>query len=125
MCLHTGHLVSSPKGGNTKPSWVDNQIASLVAQKNATSRKEARARRRGQADNHMSALYGAEKRITREIQSRVGMVRRKHRAERSLQRVTWKRVAGSIPAIRVGDIYVQGKEAVHLFVEFYTKPEDR
>jgi hypothetical protein len=26
--------------------------------------------------------------------------------------------AGSIPAIRVGDIYVQGKEAVHLFAEF-------
>jgi hypothetical protein len=46
----------------------DKQIASLVAQKNATARKEARAKRRGHAD--MSALYGAEKnRITREIQS--------------------------------------------------------
>ena len=30
---------------------------------------------------------------------------------------------GSIPAIRVGDTYVQGKEAVHLFAEFYGKPE--
>jgi hypothetical protein len=30
---------------------------------------------------------------------------------------------GSIPAIRVGDSYVQGKEAVHLFAEFYGKPE--
>jgi hypothetical protein len=28
-----------------------------------------------------------------------------------------------IPAIRVGDTYVQGKEAVHLFAEFYGKPE--
>jgi hypothetical protein len=36
----------------------DKLIASLVAQKNAAARKEARARR-GQAD--MSALYGAEK----------------------------------------------------------------
>jgi hypothetical protein len=56
----------------------DKQIASLVAQKNATARKEARARRRGQAD--ISILYGAEKkRITREIQSRVGRVRRENR----------------------------------------------
>jgi hypothetical protein len=30
---------------------------------------------------------------------------------------------GSIPAIRIGDTYVQGKEAVHLFAEFYRKPE--
>jgi hypothetical protein len=30
---------------------------------------------------------------------------------------------GSIPAIRVGDSYVQGKEAVRLFAQFYGKPE--
>ena len=30
---------------------------------------------------------------------------------------------GSIPAIQVRDTYVQGKEAVHLFAEFYGKPE--
>ena len=58
----------------------DKLIASLVAQKNATARKEARARRRGQAD--MSALYGAEKkRITHEIQSRVGRIRRQNRVK--------------------------------------------
>jgi biopolymer transport protein ExbB/TolQ len=56
----------------------DKLIASLVAQKNATARKEARARRRGQAD--MSALYSAEKkRITHEIQSRVARGRRENR----------------------------------------------
>jgi hypothetical protein len=55
----------------------DKLIASLVAQKIATARKEARARRRGQVD--MSALYGAEKkRITHEIQSRVARVRREN-----------------------------------------------
>jgi hypothetical protein len=58
----------------------DKQIASLVAQKNVTARKEARARRRGQGD--MSALYGAEKkRITHEIQLRVSRVRRERRAK--------------------------------------------
>ncbi len=41
-----------------------------------TARKEARARRRGQAD--MSALYGAEK-GTHEMQSRVGRVRRENK----------------------------------------------
>jgi hypothetical protein len=81
----------------------------------------------------MSALYGAEKkRITHEIQSRVGMVRREHRAKlrEKLAKVdmVFKHInrksgeAGSIPAIR-GDSYVQGKEAVHLFAEFYRKPE--
>ena len=110
----------------------DKQIASLVAQKNATARREARARKRGQAD--MSAHYGAEKkRITREIQSRVGMVRRELRAklreklakgDRVFKHITRKSgEAGSIPAIRVGDTYVQGQEAVHLFAEFYRKPE--
>jgi hypothetical protein len=29
---------------------------------------------------------------------------------------------GSIPAIRVGDTCILGKEAVHLFAEFYRKP---
>ena len=110
----------------------DKQIASLVAQKNATARKEARARKRGQAD--MLALYGAEKkRFTREIQLRVSRVRRENKEKLREKLAKGDRVfkyinrksgeVGSIPAIRVGDTYVQGKEAVHLFAEFYGKPE--
>ena len=82
----------------------------------------------------MSALYGAEKkRIRREIQSRASRVRREHRAklreklakgDRAFKYINRKSgEVGSIPAIRVGDTYVQGKEAVHLFAEFYGKPE--
>jgi hypothetical protein len=71
----------------------------------------------------VSALYHAEKkRITREIQSRVGMVRRaKLREKLAKGDMVFKYInrkrggAGSIPAIRVGGIYAQGKEAAHLF----------
>jgi hypothetical protein len=80
----------------------------------------------------MSALYGAEKkRITHEIQSRVGRVRREIRVklreklskgDRLFKYINRKSgEVGSIPAIR--DTYVQGKEALHLFAEFYGKTE--
>jgi hypothetical protein len=61
------------------------------------------------------------------------MVRRKQRAKLRVKLakgdIVFKHIsrksgeAGSIPAIRVGDTYVQGKKAVHLFAEFYGKSE--
>jgi hypothetical protein len=92
----------------------DKLIASLVAQKNAAARKEARARRRGQAD--MSALHGAEKkRITHEIQSRVARVRRENKEKLREKLAKGDKVfkyinrksggVGSIPAIRVEDTF--------------------
>jgi hypothetical protein len=81
------------------------------AQKNSTASKEARARRRGQAD--MSALYGTEKkRITHEIQSRVGKVRRENKeklrkGDRVFNYINRKSgEVGLIPAIRVS-VFVQ------------------
>jgi hypothetical protein len=49
----------------------DKLIASLVAQKNATARKEARARMRGQPD--MSALYAQKRRESHTKYSRVSV----------------------------------------------------
>jgi hypothetical protein len=49
----------------------DKLIASLVAQKNATARKEARARRRRQAD--MSALLARKRRESHTKYSRVSL----------------------------------------------------
>ncbi len=105
----------------------DKQIASLLAQRNATIRKEARARRRGQAD--MSAHYSAErKRITSEIQSRVGMVRRVRRAKlreklakgdmvfNHLNRKSGE--AGSIPAIRV-EIPMFRAKRLHAYLQSF------
>ena len=106
----------------------DKQIASLVAQRNATFRKEAKARKRGQED--MSACQKG-----RESQARYShvWVRRERRAKLREKLAKGDLVfnhinrksgeAGAIPAIRVGDTYVQGKEALRLFAEFYGKPE--
>jgi hypothetical protein len=106
----------------------DKQIASLVAQRNATFRKEAKARKRGQED--MSACQKG-----RESQARYShvWVRRERRAKLREKLAKGDMVfnhinrksgeAGAIPAIRVRDTYVQDKEALHLFAEFYGKPE--
>jgi hypothetical protein len=99
----------------------DKQIASLVAQKNVTAMKEARARRKGQAD--MSALWCRNTiRVRREHSAKL----REKLAKRDMVFNYINRKSGevgSIPAIRVGDTYVQGREALHLFAELYGKPE--
>jgi hypothetical protein len=103
--------VVAKRYGRAKFSVRPNKlIASLVTQKNATAKKEARARRREQAD--VSALYGAEKkRFTHEIQSRVGRVRRDKKEKLREKLAKGDRVfkyinsksgeVGSIPAIRL------------------------
>jgi len=109
----------------------DALVTSLVAKKNSIARRATKARKNNSID-YSDYLEATKKELEREIRSRVNKLKREReqklrdklaKGDAVFRHINMKGGEGDVtPAIRKGGVYAQGKEALSLFADFYSKP---